>query len=397
MAAQPTRADTVRAASEIVNSLRAGDGEHISETERVSLLQKAKSLAMQLEKPEDGLIKMAFAGAELMAVRICVDLNIFAILAEKEVTSAKELSTKTGADEALIRRLLRVLTATSIVAEHGAGMYGPTPWTEKLCMRTTASMIKFMQGMVAPCFNHAPKYFAEEGHHNPQDPSNVVFQRAFDAKGITVFPWFMKPENKQYWEDATGFFECDRGSRPSWVKWFPVREKLLTGLREEGPLLVDVAGGRGHDITEFLEQFPDVSGRLVLQDLQPVLDSATLSPRIEKHAINFFEDVPIQGSRLYFMKFIMHDYNDEQCLVILKNVAQAMKKGYSQLVINDFILPDVGCPELSARWDMSMMTIMGGIERTETQWRSLMDTAGFHVEGLYQPPGDGQGIIVLSL
>jgi len=97
------------------------------------------------------------------------------------------------------------------------------------------------------------------------------------------------------------------------------------------------------------------------------------------------------------MKFIMHDYNDEQCLRILKNVAAAMKKGYSQLVINDFILPEEKCPELSARWDMAMMAAMAGAERSETQWRSLLDRAGFCVEGLYQPPGDGQGIILSSL
>ncbi|KAF2968706.1 hypothetical protein GQX73_g4913 [Xylaria multiplex] len=208
------------------------------------------------------------------------------------------------------------------------------------------------------------------------------------------------PENEQYWNNANEFFEGDRGSRPSWVTWFPVREKLFSGLKVEegGPLLVDVAGGRGHDISEFEKQFPDVSGRLVLQDQQFVLDSAiSLSTRVEKHVIDFWKDVPVRDSRIYFMKFIMHDFNDEQCVQILKNIAGAMKKGYSQLVINDFILPDANCPELSAQWDLIMMSVMAGVERTESQWVSLLDLAGLHIEGLYQPPGDGQGIIVATL
>jgi len=58
---QPTRADTVKAASEILEALQRHNGELISEKERVGMLARAKQLVMALEKPEDGLIKIAFA------------------------------------------------------------------------------------------------------------------------------------------------------------------------------------------------------------------------------------------------------------------------------------------------------------------------------------------------
>lgn len=97
------------------------------------------------------------------------------------------------------------------------------------------------------------------------------------------------------------------------------------------------------------------------------------------------------------MKFIMHDWCDEKCLQILNRVTSAMTKGFSLLVIEDFILPDTGCHELPAMWDMQMMAFLSAMERTRTQWRQLLDAAGMEIEGLYPPPGDGTGIIVAKL
>ncbi|KAI1637608.1 S-adenosyl-L-methionine-dependent methyltransferase [Biscogniauxia mediterranea] len=193
----------------------------------------------------------------------------------------------------------------------------------------------------------------------------------------------------------------DRGSRPSWVTWFPVKDKLLDGRRDsQSPLLVDIGGGRGHDLMEFVAQFPDEPGRFVLQDQQPVLDSITsLSPKIEKkRVIDFFRESPVAGARVYFIKFVLHDFPDKDCAQILNNVRASMSKGHSYLVINDFILPDTtGCPHISAEWDLMKLALASEMERTETQWRALLSSAGFAIEGMYQPPGDGQGIIVATL
>lgn len=100
---------------------------------------------------------------------------------------------------------------------------------------------------------------------------------------------------------------------------------------------------------------------------------------------------------MYFLKFILHDWPDQDCLTILRNVSAAMTKDYSFLVINEFILPDEQCAVISAQWDLMMMNLMSGMERSEAQWRRLMEDANLKLEGLYQPPGDGQGIIVATL
>jgi hypothetical protein len=105
----------------------------------------------------------------------------------------------------------------------------------------------------------------------------------------------------------------------------------------------------------------------------------------------------MKGAKIYFMKFIIHDYGDEQCLQILKNVTASMKKGYSYLVINDFVIPDTGCSLLPAQWDLMMLAMVTSMERTESQWRHLLGAAGLSIEGIYQSPGDGMGIIVATI
>lgn len=74
-----------------------------------------------------------------------------------------------------------------------------------------------------------------------------------------------------------------------------------------------------------------------------------------------------------------------------------MVKGHSYLVINDFILPDTGCGLLQSQWDLMMMVLLSSMERTETQWKTLLESADLSIEGMYSPPGDGQGIIVATL
>lgn len=89
------------------------------------------------------------------------------------------------------------------------------------------------------------------------------------------------------------------------------------------------------------------------------------------------------------MKFILHDWSDNDSLKILQKIREAMKPGYSVLVIEEFILPQKDCPMLSAMWDWEMMVFLNSLERSEGHWRRLLDETGFEAKFFY-PPGDGQ-------
>ena len=64
-----------------------------------------------------------------------------------------------------------------------------------------------------------------------------------------------------------------------------------------------------------------------------------------------------------------------------------MEKEYSRLLINEFVLPDVGCDLHPALLDIMMMTLACGIERTEGQWRGLLDSVGLEIVNIWSSPG----------
>ena len=144
-------------------------------------------------------------------------------------------------------------------------------------------------------------------------------------------------------------------------------------------------------------------------------DVDDLDEGIERMGINMFDPQPIkgaqngmpprqgpqlicfQGARIYFFHFIFHDWATAECKVVLQNTAAAMKKGYSKLIIGEYILPDKGCPLMAAGADLAMLTLHSGMERSERQWRDLLDSSGLEVVGIWPPPGNGDGIVEAML
>ncbi|KAF9697583.1 hypothetical protein EKO04_004422 [Ascochyta lentis] len=352
--------ETVRAVME--SATTAAVNGTLPEQQRVALLEAATKLVAALQKPEDAITRLAYQPSIFMATRTLLELGVFKHIAERQTTS-EELAEATGADKILLERLLRVVTASGYVVETDESTYAPNPLTRALATRQTAGLVEF----ITPSTH----------------PESLWSYIAANPKLLTA---------------THAFFEGDRGSRPVWVDWFPV-QKLLDEkpVTDDDVLYVDVAGGRGHDLVEFRRKFGSYPGKYVLMDLPHVVEDKTLDlAGVDKIAFDFFQDQVVPDARIYYMKFILHDWSDELCLKLLKNVTAGMKKGYSTLIVEDFILPVRGAALLPAMWDMQMMALLSAMERTERQWRSLFERAGLDIEGFYQPPGDGTGIMVLS-
>lgn len=142
---------------------------------------------------------------------------------------------------------------------------------------------------------------------------------------------------------------------------------------------------------------------MLLQDQKHVIDEVErkggLGEEIRCEVYDFFKPQPVQGARIYFYHFILHDWDDASCRQILANTAAAMKPGYSKLILNEIVLPDKGAPLQMALWDMQMMVMVGGRERTEREWRQLLGSLGLDIVDIWQPPAamgggsGGEGII----
>jgi O-methyltransferase domain len=140
---------------------------------------------------------------------------------------------------------------------------------------------------------------------------------------------------------------------------FPFSTELKCDSDEE-VLLVDIGGGKGQALQSILNAYPNMKGRMIVQDLREVIQdaesSAHLPPSIETMASDFFKPQPVKGAKAYFMRRIMHDWGDKECKLILENIISSMTED-SKLLINDLVLPQEGCHRRMALNDIAMMIL----------------------------------------
>lgn len=91
----------------------------------------------------------------------------------------------------------------------------------------------------------------------------------------------------------------------------------------------------------------------------------------------------------------MHDWADEECIKILRNIVAAMDPERSRLLIDDFVVPEVNVDWLTANLDLCMWLFFSGIERTMTQWQKLFDAVGLEVVKVWSTSASKSNVIEL--
>jgi hypothetical protein len=189
------------------------------------------------------------------------------------------------------------------------------------------------------------------------------------------------------------------GQRPQDAENFSRAMTDLSGLAI-GPVLatydfswarsvVDVGGAQGAMLGAVLGKVPQASG--ILMDLPHVtggsraaVEKAGLASRVEVVSGDFFKAVPA-GADLYLLKHVLHDFNDERSVAILKSVRAAMKPS-SKLLVIEFALPSGAEPSPAQFVDLNMLVMLDGRERTPEQYAALLDRAGLRVSRFLPTP-----------
>jgi hypothetical protein len=144
----------------------------------------------------------------------------------------------------------------------------------------------------------APKYLRESKYKAPSEPTDGFVQYANQTK-LDIFEYLQSMPS--LFQDFNLFMGNTMGAREYWHDWYDVRDRLLSGFQSstDNALLVDIGGGKGHDLVAFDATFgKSYDGQLILQDLPQVLDDVAreqLSSKIQKMAHDFFEDQPVKG------------------------------------------------------------------------------------------------------
>ncbi|KAL8652644.1 MAG: hypothetical protein Q9226_004185 [Calogaya cf. arnoldii] len=248
-----------------------------------------------------------------------------------------------------------------------------------------------------------PEYMRSQNYQNPTESTNSAFAYATGSEFWTHLS--NTPTHSHIFND---FMATRRQGRKSWYDIYPVGRELSslpnadTGSKEERKvLIVDVGGNRGHDLAELRARNPQLVGKMILQDLPDVVAHASFDPDdnmvIEAMPHDFFQPQPIRHALAYHFRAIFHDWPDSACRQILSHTAAAMQRNYSKLLISEFVLPDMDTALFPATLDIQMMGLHAGMERSEKQWRTLLDSAGLKVVKIWQDVKGGEGVIEATL
>ena len=146
--------------------------------------------------------------------------------------------------------------------------------------------------------------------------------------------------------------------------------------------LADIGGGHGVLLGKILKSNPSMVG--ILFDSSHVIEGAVrhieregLEGRCQIVAGSFFEAVP-RGADAYILKNVLHDWDDERALIILKNCRRAMRKE-SRLLVLEVVQSVSDGRSFAGLLDLNMLVMSGGRERTRDEYHQLFEESGFRL------------------
>ena len=271
------------------------------------------------------------------------------------------LAGQAGADPPSLYRLLRTLAGVGVFTEPEPGVFALTPLGLTLTSSHAGSLrdlaITWMETHYAP--------FADLIHSVRTGQS-----AAEHLYGEPFFTWL------SHHPEHAARFTAAMANLTGAFKTAAIASLPLDDIET----IVDVGGADGTVLATILAAHPHVRG--VLFDLPHVITNAPrtlashgVEDRAEYMGGDFFESVPAGGDA-YLASLVLHDWPDQQAERILASIAAAGGSG-SRLLVLDFVVPPGDTPHLAKMSDLNMLAMMGGKERTETEWRELLTAAGF--------------------
>jgi O-methyltransferase len=142
------------------------------------------------------------------------------------------------------------------------------------------------------------------------------------------------------------------------------------------PVIADIGGGIGAQLTSILDAHPSCRG--ILFDQPHVVNESPLQDRVERVGGDFFTEIPIQAN-VYLMRWIIHDWADDKAVAILDNVRRAAPPD-ARLALAEWVLSETADLDAGKWMDINMLVNSGGRERTASEFRTLYNQAGFELE-----------------
>lgn len=314
---------------------------------------------------------LAVSGAPLIArcLSVVAELSIVDLLAEKPRT-AGDLANAAACEPRMLYRLMRFLASLGYFVEDDQERFHATSKVEPLGSDAAGSLrdlfVPGMQDLLWDSQRHLEKTIR-------------TGEPGFDiAYGDDFFSYLAKDfEANKHFDSAMAI-----SSGPE--------NKSVVEAYDFGDhkTVVDIGGGQGGLLAMALQANDHLKGILFDQpqvaDDPRYLREANVLDRCRVETGNFFESIP-KGGDLYFLKRILHDWDDRTVLKILKNCREAMEPGARLLAVEAVIQPG-NERDANKYLDMSIMTLLRGRERTAAEFHDLYQMAGFQMTSVIETP-----------
>jgi hypothetical protein len=318
------------------------------------------------------MTQFIFGKVIAQAIYVAAELDIAELLVDRP-KSVVELAAITQTKVHYLGRILRSLASMGIFEGDGKGHYGLTPLADKLRSDAPGSV----RGLARMCggeFTWGPYGKLIETVRTGETAFRLYH-------GIDLFDFLQKNSEAGDIFNAA-MREANDIAGPA----------LLGGYDFSGiKVLADIGGGHGQMLGLILGANPEMQGVLydlphVLEGAGPFLTKSGVIERVKMVSGSFTQEIP-SGADAYMLKSIIHDWDDNVALEILKNVRAAIPKG-GRLLLIEVVLTEDNEPSFGKLIDIEMMAVPGGVERTREEYESLLSEAGFKLSDVY-----GKGMV----
>ena len=279
--------------------------------------------------------------------------------------SAEDIAARVGADSTSLHRLMRALTSLGILAEAGGGRFGVTALGRLLAPDVPNSL-----GGLARLYGEEWLWMAYGRMLHSVRTGETAFGQ---VHGMSLFEFLdTHPDAAAQFQAAMNAYSRLEVSAILEAYTFP-----------ESATVIDIGGGQGTLLAALLTAHPSMTGVLfdqpaVVENAGRVFADARVSSRATIVGGDFFSELPSRGD-LYLLKSVLHNWPDGDAERILQCCRRAMSPR-ARLLIAERILPLGNAPSEAKLFDVNMLVILGGKERTENEYQELLGRAGFSLE-----------------
>jgi O-methyltransferase domain/Dimerisation domain len=311
---------------------------------------------------EEALLQMLGGAWITQLVAAAAALGIPDILAEHQTRSSQQLAADAAANPDAVRRLMRALASLEVVSETSPGQYTLTPIGDRLRASHPNSLRDF--------------FLAETDRvHRGSWDLLVNAVRTGQPQTLPVFGKSVFDYYQEHVEEGRQF-----GLAMQNVSSMSAQGVLASYDFTQARAIVDVGGGNGSFVRAILERYPHSCG--IVFDLPYIESQANasiqndgLADRCSFSPGDVFKSVPA-GADMYLLRFILHDWNDDESCQILRVIRSAAAPGARVLVV-EMLVPENNEPGLVQLMDINMLVMTGGRERTPQEYTRLLTDCGF--------------------